>query len=351
MIPHIKKIKLLAIVLFSLSSLSCKDKLEKEIESKNSNSENLDSKFSNVTDEIVSNDNEAANYHFYYTYFQSGGDTDLPEVSEEEIIEKFKKMQVIISKNSISLDGVKSLYTIEKGDSKKFFGRKYVYNYNVDVYKNFFNVDLSNEVTYLNLDVENNDLLPFQDYFLEAGDAIFENDCLFLNYKRYIICFKKNSENKVWDKKYCELPFDYERVDRSCQRDLRSRYSELCNNEYPITYFKNDDKLKIIIQDKLKNKNPLQYYNLKTSLKDIQTIILVCEHEEESYGDQFIVTLNGNKIISVLTDETNDFFHSMNFVIDNDLKITFYENNGIHPKNKIVNVYKINSDGSFLKVK
>lgn len=351
MIQNINKVKLITIVLFSILNLSCKSNSDEKSESINNDSEVvLDAKLSEVSSEPESNNSEQENYFFYNAYFQSGGETDLAEISEEEVIEKFKKIKISLSTNTISIDGIKSSYTIDEKDSKKFFDKKYIYDYNVDVYKNFFNIDISNKVNFLNLDIENNYLSPFQDYFLEGGDAIFNNGCLFLNYKRFIVCFKKQDKNKVWDKKYCELPFDYERLDRSCQRDSKSRYPELCSNEYPIFYFKNDPKLKSIIQDKIKNKNLLHYYNIKTTFKDINLMVVVCEHEEESYGDQYIVALKDNSV-SILSDEENEFFHSMNFIINKDLTVAFYENNGIHPKGKIVNVYKISNDGSFNKVK
>lgn len=353
MIRHINKIKLVTFIFFSLINISCKNNLGEngKTEKINFPTENVNLKMSEIPIIKDETNSDKDNYVFYNAYFQSGGETDLPEISEEEVIRKFKIMKILLSKNTIFLNSSESSFTIDNKDSKKFFGKKYIYDYNVNLYKNIFSIDLSKIVSYLNLDVENNDVSPFKDYFLEAGDAIYMNNCIFLNYKRYVICFKKDDKNKIWDKKYCELPFDYERLYRSCQRDSREGYSQLCNNEYPIFYFKNDNSLKSLINEKIKNKKLLFYYNLKTNLNNIRTIVAVCEHEEESFGDQYIINLKNNNTVSILNDEKNDFFHSMNFVIDKNLDIIFYENNGIHPKEKIVNTYKINSEGDFIKIK
>jgi hypothetical protein len=346
MIQNIKKIKffIISLIVFFISS-SCKE------EGNEANAQLVvedGSVLEVVSDGVL--DSNYQGYEFYTTYFQSGGETDLPEVSEEEIVEKFRKVKLLMSKDTIAINDVKSYYNIEQLDSKKFFGKEYLYKYNISLYKNFFNVDLKNKVTFLSLDINNNDISPFVDYFLEAGDAVYENDCLFLNYKRYVICFRKVDKTKVYDKKLSQLPFDFERVYRLCQRDNRSMYENLCNNEYPINTFKSNSDLFEKIKIKLGKKIPLYYYDLNINSEKNKVIVVVTEAEEESYGDQFVLSLKGNEIIQVLSNDSDDFFHSRNFNVNKDLTINFFENNGLHPKDKIVYNYKINPDGTFKKI-
>ncbi|MFK7033296.1 hypothetical protein [Flavobacterium oreochromis] len=347
MIQHINKIRLIVIIIFSFFLVSCKNNEEIKKEEKN---ESVNSIHNNETVENKNIIPKGDKYVLDFVYFQSGGETDLAEVNEEEVVQKFKKLNVFMSKDTITIDNVKSFYKIDNMDSKIFFGRKYNYDYNINIYKNVFYVDLTKTCNFVNLDVNNNDLSPFRDYFLEGGDAIYEKKCLYLNYKRYIICFKKQNLTKKSNEKYSELPFDFEKLDRLCQRDSRSKYEELCNEEYPVFSFENNETLKKIFQKKIKNKNLLNYYKIKLS-NNLVIYIIICEHEEESYGDQFIASIKDDKIVNLLDDTQDDYFHSKNFMINKDLTINIYENNGIHPKEKIVSVYKINPDGNFSKIK
>ena len=351
MIQHIKKIKLLLIILLSITFINCKDNEIEKVEVSNETAA-----IKSVDSNLLRNKNtiqevKGEGYAFYTAYFQSGGETDLPEINEDEVVQKFKKIKVVLSTEMISIDGSKSSYKIEQMDTKKFFGKKYLYDYNIDVYKNIFDIKtIEKNIHFISLDPENSDVSPFKDYFLETGIAVFENDFIFLSYKRYFICFKRVNKEKTFDKKYSELPFDYGRLDRTCQFDNRELYSEVCNNEYPVFNFNKNLKLKTILQEKIKDKTLLKYYNIKITL-NFEILVVVCEHEEESYGDQYIVSIKDNKVISILDNEKNQFFHSMNFVINKDLTVTFYQNNGIHPKEKINSIYKIKEDGNFLKLK
>ncbi|MDR7211467.1 REP element-mobilizing transposase RayT [Flavobacterium piscis] len=196
--------------------------------------------------------------------------TILIQICEAEDIQILKG---VVSKDHIHMhieyrpsQDISSIVKLMKGRSSRklqmeFSELKKRYNYNVDLYKNFFNTDIKDNVNYISLDVNNNDLPPFKDYFLEAGDAIYENNCLFLNYKRYVVCFKKEDKYKVSDKKSSELPFDFERVYRLCQKDNRSLCKELCNNEYHVFELKNESELKENLKLKLNNKNPFIIIN------------------------------------------------------------------------------------------
>lgn len=342
MIPHIEKLKIYISALLIVFIYSCGE--SQKTEGNQFATDKLDTRVSNHD---IGIDTKYLQYKFYTSHFQSGGESDLPEVSEEEIADKFREVILLVSKDTVSLNGVKSFYSLDEMDSKKFFGREYVYNYNVDLFKNFFDIDLKSRVSYMDLDVNNNDLSPFKEYFLEAGDAIYMKDQIFLNYKRYIISFIAEDKRKKKEAKLCELPFNFERVYRLCQKDNRSLYNELCDNEYPLTHFKDNSEFLEKIKMKLKNKTPLFYYSLNIDTDITQLIVVVTETEEESYGDQFIFSLKDNEVLELLSNNKDDFFHSRNFKVNKDHTIEFYKNDGLHPKETTIYVYKMNKDGKF----
>lgn len=363
MIQHTKKMKKIIYVLFLLLNLSCKSNTEKS-EKNNSLTDVIDTtstKKEKNKESILVNGEK---YIFYRAYYHQADENDIPEIYEDKVVEKFKDMKVKLSKDIISIDGTESHYTIEKMDSRKFFMRKYLYNYYVDAFKNGFEIDINKNVDYLQLDLSNNTESPFKDYFLDAGTTVFTNNCLFLNFKRYIICFKKEDRTKVWDTKNCELPFDFGRLNKVfgwCTDDKNqvtrcsTLYPELVKNEYPIFYFRNNKELEKMVVKETKIASPNHYFNIKTNLKDIHTIV-VCypsEESEESQGPEtYLMNIKNNKVISYIKDEKNDdFINFKDFVIDENLNITFYEINGLRPKEKIFRVYKMNTDGTFVKIR
>jgi len=334
------------IYLIPLFFISCKK--EKR------NIEILNSDINIITTKLEENNSntKVEKYVFNNAYFQGQDEYDFSEISEKEAIEKFKDLKIsLTSNNIISIDDNKSSFKIEKRSSKDFFKDEKSYKYYLKIFKNFFNFNVENKINYLQLDSNSSDSQSLDKYLFKEKRVIINENYLFLIYEKHIICFEKDNINKIWDSKYCELPFDYEVLDRLCQRDIRDKYSKLCDKKYPIFYFKNNSDIKSIIQKRIPHKNLLYYYNIKSNFKDFDIIVVVCEHQEESYGDQFIITLKDNKIISLISDSKNDFFHSMNFFIDKDLKVTFYENNGRSPKEKIINTYQIINDGSFKEIK
>lgn len=310
-------------------------------------------------------------YIFYRVYYHES-ETNHPEIREDVVIDKFKNMPLVIGKDSIMLDHDTMNYTVKEMNARKFFMRQYLYEFYTDVYKNVFDIDVAKNVRYLQ--VNSGDLLrialsnnsnssPFINYFINAGSAVFINDCLFLEYKRYFVCFKKEDKTKVWDKKYCELPFDYPRLDRLC--DWIERYPEICKNEYPRFYFKDNKELETLIFnnmdiDILTDDNNIKiltyYYNIKTNLKDINTVVVVFNHPRHNDGDigeeTYIMNIKDNKIISYIKNEKEeDDIQFGYFVITKDLKVIFYDGIGYRPKEKIFRTYKINEEGMFVKVK
>ena len=173
-----------------------------------------------------------------------------------------------------------------------------------------------------------------------------------------MICFKKVNKLIAKNQDICKLPFYTGRAEQYCKENRDDIYKFLCE-EYPIHIIEKDKKLKTELEKYIKNENLLYYYKLDTGLSDIKTLVVVTEHEEESAGDLFLITLKNDKIISLLEDDSkvfldedsNNFFHAHNFEVMPNLSIIIYNDNQMRPKNKVVARYKINTNGTFSKVK
>ncbi|CAM3791646.1 hypothetical protein FLGE108171_15165 [Flavobacterium gelidilacus] len=340
-------ISLYFFLITSLLFLSCKGNNRKE---QVNNEENI-YKDSKVKLEEQNKQNDE--WQLYRCYYFSNDEYDNPTITEEEVLNIFRKIKIFTSKDSLWLNNDISSYEIKtKNEASKYFRKDYEYEQAIKSFKYGFDIDIKNKpLSYIWLDPEKYMESPFSDYFNEGGSAIISNDFLFLkNYEGYMICYKKVDKNKIWDKKYCELPFYTGRAHSLCQTDSRKRYKDLCTNEYPLFYFDNDKELQENLKAKIPYKNLLYYYNLKTNIKDISTIVVITEHEEESYGDLFLVNLKGNEVVSVMENEEIDFFHAYNFEVKSDLTINVYDDNGMRPKEKISFVFKINDNGSFKRI-
>jgi len=308
---------------------------------------------SKLPENITKNDNKkGAEWSFYSAYYQRANENDKPEIYEEEVVNKFKEVQVFLTKDSIWIDDNVSGYTIETMDSKQYYVRDYVYENYVDAFKNGYSIDIKNNLSCLRINYERYLQAPFFDYFKEGGSTVFIDSCLFLNYKGYLVCYKKKA-NTPLDKRQCDLPFDLEKADRLCQRDSRFGYPDLCANEYPVFYFKDNKQLEALVVNETKLANPDYYFNIKNNLDNINTIVVVypAEASDESYGDErYIINIKDNKVVSCIKDE-DALLNYKYFVINKDLSIVFYENNGLRPKEKILKRYQMNTDGSFSLIK
>jgi hypothetical protein len=340
MIQHTKKMKNLIYVLLLFLNLSCKSNTEKS-EKNNSVSKVID------TDTVEKDESPKSvlingeSYKFYRSYYLQADANDIPEISQDKVVEKFRDMKVELSKDIISIDGIESNYTIEKMDSRNFFMTKYQYNYYVKAFKNGFDIDIINNVNYLQLDLSNNSKSPFKDYFLDAGTTIFINDCLFLNFKRYIICFKKEDKKKVSDKKSCGLPFDFEKV-KICSQNCNQIYPQYTSMELP-------NIAKITVE--LTQYEPDIIYLLNNGNLKFQTFIVQYSGDAIS---QTLINIKDGKLISSQNigyemDGEDESYQS--FIIDTKLNIDIIDINYKTKLRKVLNSFKINSDGKIIKIK
>jgi hypothetical protein len=348
----IKKNNLYSSFLLVILSIlfSCKEKSDVNSSHKPFDTINVNSKELKISNKRSAKKNE---WNFYSAYYQRANENDKPEIYEEEVINKFKDITVVLTVDSIWIENNVASYKTETMDSKQYYVRSYEYENYVEAFKNGYGIDIKNKVSCLRINYDKYIQAPFFDYFKEGGSTVFMDSCLFLNYKGYLVCYKKNNPNKIYDKKYCDLPFDLEKENRLCQIDLRNRYATLCANEYPIFYFKDNKQLEEIVVNETKQPNPSYYFNVKNNLDNINTIVAVypAEVSDESYGDEkYIMNIKDNNVISSIKDEAN-LINYKYFIIKKDLSIVFYDTNGLHPKEKIFKIFQMNIDGTFTLIK
>ncbi len=350
MIPNINNIfRILGLNFLIFLNISCK------LEGENKKNENLTKTTEKVqlkdsTDIVLEKtDKNIDTYKFYQCFYLNKDEYDNPNVYEDQIYNHFKNLKIEISnKNTISINGSKSIFSIENINSKKYYRRDYEYKHAIKFFKYGFDIDIENKkLQYIWLDPIKYLEKPFNELFEEGGSALIFNDLIFLkNYESYMICFKKINQSNSKNENICKLPFYTGRAEKYCKDNRGDIYKFLCE-EYPIHNIEKDKKLKTELEKYIPQKALLYYYKLETGLNDITTLVVVTEHEEESYGDLFLVNLKDNKVISILDDEKNDFFHAMNFEIKSDLSIIVYEDNIMRPKEKINSIFKIDDKGSF----
>jgi len=332
--------KLIFILLLIINS-ACKTNNEK-IEESNLISEITDTISKDIIQKNILDNGE--NFVFYKAYYFHANEDDIPEISEDEVVSKFKNINVKLSKDTISIDNVNSYYTIEKKDSKKFFIPKYLYSYYSKAYKDGFNIDVKDNVVYINLDIENNDKIPFVDYFMEAGDAVFMNNCLFLNFGKYIICFKKEENVKNLNREYCDLPFDFEEKNKLENSD-KKKYLEF----YPQIMGDKLFQIKKIISENTED-NPDEIYQINNGNIGFDSFIYC------TYGDsdsQSLINIKNNKIIAneALGYAMPENKTYQSFIINKDLTINIYDIDYNSRLKKILEKYQIRQDGSIVKIK
>lgn len=349
--------KYILILILSITVLACKS------------NNNNDEKNTIENSEIISNDiqksdsiniiDKSENLKLCKIYFYKANEGIVPEVSEAEVFKLFQNVSIKISTNEIILNGKKSSYKIDSMDSRKFFTRRYVYNVKVETYKKGFNVDLSKIATYLDLSVENNNVSPFKEYFMEAGDAIYINNTLFLNYKEYIISFvkenntnncilKNSSDNNISSKKI-DLPFDYQKYLDLCYLNDDT----ICDKQFP--YYKADELSSItsLINNKINKNIPNKIYCIQNAGVIFETYIFEIRDENEDYLQKFyLINIKNNEIIanqeigqSIDGEAPEDFDENdKTFIVNKDLTISVFEKI-YKKKSKLYKKYKISSNG------
>ncbi|WP_426484812.1 hypothetical protein [Flavobacterium sp. 2] len=344
MILNTKSLKVLIYILILFVNISCKtndEKIDKNITISEDVNKVADN--NNLKSEDTSFKGES--YVFYKAYYFQANANDIPEFSENQIISKFKKINIKLSKDTISIDNVKSYYSIEKKNSRKFFTKEYLYAYYVDAFKNGFNIDVKDTVSYINLDIENNDKSPFVDYFLEAGDAVFMNSCLFLNFGRYIICFKSDQNKVELDNNYCGLPFDLEQKDK-----LANSNKEKFSKVYPKL---KDDKfleIKKIISESSEGDNADEIFQINNGGLAFDSFLYCIYGDSDS---QTLINIKNDKIIAKeaigYAMPENETYQS--FVINKDLTIDVYDINYNSLSKKFLERHQIKQDGSIVKIR
>lgn len=178
------KIFFIKTILFLITITSCKKEVNNII---NKNKETNDTLLTNKEEkkvEIEIKDNK--------TTFKL---IDVKQISNnkpiDSIISRLKSIKIEIKDNIITLNNYKAKFTTDKSDSKKFFSQNYIYKFYTDyLYKNY-NIDIKNQVNYVEIGYEDSQKYPFKDFFLEGGVTVFEKDYLILQYSDYLIVFKK----------------------------------------------------------------------------------------------------------------------------------------------------------------
>lgn len=347
MIQLINKIRISSVLFLLLLGYSCK---EKKISTNEVSADFVtkDSFVENDTTSInkINKENKYEKYIYYDSHFQSGGKTDFSEISKEEVIEKFKNVEMLVSEDTISINNSKSFYKIEEMDAKKFFGKEYLYSYYTKVYKDFFDIDIKNTVSYINLDINNNNVSPFKDYFMEGGDAICSNNLIFLNYKRYIICFKKEDNLKIINNpSNCIAKSDF-KLPYSVKTNIK-------NVKYNI--LKCDNILGV--EDFLCNEKNLRYIALP-NLEDVQIVLVPMDCSDFNYR-YYLLTIFNSKVVANEYVEgewyepgDDSYKEITSFSIDEnynvEVKTNAVENGKITLKNK--NKFKITNKGFLEKM-
>jgi hypothetical protein len=364
MIPNINKIiRILTLSFLLFLNTSCKSEGEnKKNEVLTTTTEIIELKDSSDI-ELKESDKsiDGDTYEFYQCFYLNKDEYDNPTLYEDQIYNHFKDLKIkILNKNTISINGNKSPFSIENIDSKKYFRRDYEYKSAIKSFKYGFDIDIENKkLKYLWLDPLKNTESPFKELFEEGGNALVFNDLIFLKkYEGYMICYKKRDKSINKNENTCKLPFYTGRAEKYCREGMKGTFKFLCE-EYPIHYIEKDKNLKTELEMCIKNKILLYYYKLETGISDISTLVVVTEHEEESTGDLFLINIKNNKVVSLLEDnskifldnDSNNFFHAHNFEVMSDLSIIIYEDNQMRPKNKVIAKYKITSSGTFSKIK
>ena len=355
MIPNINKIiRILTLSFLLFLNSSCKSEGEnKKNEVLTKTTEKAEPKDSiNTALEETETNIDGEDYQFYQCFYPRQKESNYPDIYEDEIYKHYKNLKIKIGKEEVSINNKSYKYTIETTEASKLFRYKYESEAAVKSFKYGFDIDITKKsIEYYWIDPGESLGIELQDIVYEGYKIIKFNDLIFLkDYEGYMICFKKVNKLIAKNQDICKLPFYTGRTEQYCREGMRNIFKFFCE-EYPIHKIEEDKKLKIELEKYIKNKILLYYYKLDTGLSDINTLVVVTEHEEESAGDLFLITLKNDKVIALLKDDSDDFFHASNFEVNPDLSITVYDDNQMRPKNKVLSKYKINSNGTFLKIK
>lgn len=116
---------------------------------------------------------------------------------EEDELNKFNNMYFALSENLIIANNkYRALTKKETMDSRKFFGREYLYRFYVNFFLENFGYDIAKNIQYLDVNGINEES---RDFFrllkrinLDDPLPIIRNDKLVISYSRHILIFSKS---------------------------------------------------------------------------------------------------------------------------------------------------------------
>lgn len=112
---------------------------------------------------------------------------------EQEDVDKFKKLDIKFTGDTIIIDRAKAIFVKDEIDSKKYFGKGSLYVFFTDYLLDKFNVNVKVKVPYIELAYEDAAKNPFSYYFL-MNPAVSTQDHLFLyTANDYVLAFKKQT--------------------------------------------------------------------------------------------------------------------------------------------------------------
>ncbi len=331
MIQHIKNSKYLFIYLFVWLFIGCKDK---------SNSKVNDDQES-ILLATKKNDNQIQYDWVYFNYFPIG-DVILNDEKILRLKGVYKNMELKIMNDSIFF-GSKMKEAIYTGNinSKKFFRRKYLYNYYNTFLNKKFNISLKDNLFYFrNKNIHKESIL--KKYF---NEGFIIEDCLFaINESEGVIIVFKNKKSTGFDNKNS----------LSCLKDsiLELPYNRKIGNTAKYNIAKCDIEG---VSDWLCGEDELRYLPLFKN-KKTTAILVPMDCGDFSYR-YYLLSLYINKVVSNLYVEgewyekiENKEFTSFEIDKNHNIKVKTENVNGDIGINEVKN-YEITEEGKIVEVK
>lgn len=271
----------------------------------------------------------------------------------DSILKKLNQMKVEMLENKIFINNHEAKFDIEKDKSNAFFGKKYLYNFYVNLLSNDYKVDIKNEVSYLQLSYEDSNKYPFKDYFMEGGVCVYKNDYLLLEYSDYIIVFKKKSTGEISSKSTSDSNFF---------NTLNVLNVPLVYSYGFITELKNFKPVPNNLTSvfKIDNYDGFKAIKLKGNNVSIDLVLVSCSSEEGQSILKLCSMSNGKLIESLLifnSEESENGVISTTYEISKEYKVKIKKclivdkkGGGVTEKDITYTSFEIENSGKFKKV-
>ena len=268
--------KKVAIIIFSTVFLACGQSTSKH------NYQNSESTCLESEENVLTAQNEiqkADNWNLLFIKSISNETPDDIELKEEELT-KFGEMSFSFLEDTLIANGkYKALIVRNTIDTRKFFGRDYLYNFYVDFLHENLNIYISKELHYLTvrgIDKESIDFLKFLNRInLDDPSPIIEKNMLIVSYSRHILVFGKEEKQRIHSHTQSALIHEsngnYKILDGDCNIEGHEDWS--CDGTF-------------------------RYVPLTTK-ENIQIILVPMDCGDFSYR-YYLLTIKDNKIISDL---------------------------------------------------